>query len=138
MIAITYGLTAVLLLISAWLFARGWLTATTQTLAWSVIFFVASAAASSAYLTVSEIFPIEMRAFAIAVFYAFGTAVGGLAAPALFGALIASGSATHLAAGYAFGAALLAAAALVAWRYGVDAERRSLEEINPPVTSARI
>jgi MFS family permease len=135
MISITYGLTAVLLLISAWLFARGLLNATTQTICWSVIFFVASAAASSAYLTVSEIFPIEMRAFAIAIFYAVGTGVGGLGAPALFGALIATGSATHLAWGYAFGALLLAAAAVIAWIYGVDAERRSLEEINQPAVN---
>jgi MFS family permease len=133
MIALTYGLSGLLLLVSAWLFARGWLTATTQTICWSVTFFVASAAASSAYLTVSEIFPIQMRALAIAVFYAIGTGVGGLAAPALFGKLIATGSALSLAAGYAFAAVLLVAAALIAWRYGIDAERRSLEEINEPV-----
>jgi MFS family permease len=92
-------------------------------------FFLASAGASSAYLTVSEIFPLEWRALAIALFYAVGTGVGGLGAPALFGALIDTGSRSMLAAGYVFGAVLLALAALIAWRYAVDAERRSLEEV---------
>ena len=88
MIAGTYALSGVLLAITGWLFNAGMLTATTQTLAWTVIFFVASSAASAAYLTVSEIFPLEIRALAIAIFYAVGTLVGGVGAPALFGWLI--------------------------------------------------
>src|SRR5262249_12737727 len=77
---------------TAYLFAAGMLTATKQTIAWTVIFFFASAAASSAYLTVSETFPLEVRALAIAFFYAVGTGVGGVAAPWLFGVFIDTGS----------------------------------------------
>jgi len=110
------------------------LTATTQTILWSVIFFVASSAASSAYLTVSEVFPLEIRAMSIAVFYAVGTGVGGLLAPALFGALIETKSRASVFAGYAFGALLMLGGAAVAWFLGVDAERRSLEELALPVT----
>ena len=100
----------------------------TQTLAWSLVFFVASAAASSAYLTVSELFPVELRGMAIAVFYAFGTLVGA-GAPALFGAIVDTGDPRQLLAGYALGSALMMAAAVVARVLGVDAERRSLEAI---------
>jgi MFS family permease len=134
MIVATYALSGLLLLVTGWLFARGWLNAVTQTLLWSGIFFIASAAASSAYLTVSEIFPLEIRAMAIAVFYAVGTGVGGLVAPALFGRLIASGSRTALFHGYALGALLMLGGAAVAWRLGVKAERRSLEEIALPLS----
>ena len=109
------------------------LDATTQTLAWSAVFFVASAAASSAYLTVSEVFPLEMRALAISIFYAVGTGIGGFAAPALFGALIASGDRVHVFQGYVVGAVLVLIAAVIALRYGVDAERKPLEEIAPPL-----
>jgi MFS family permease len=111
------------------------LSAVTQTILWSVIFFVASSAASSAYLTVSEVFPLEIRAMAIAVFYAVGTGVGGLAAPALFGALIQTQSRAHVFAGYALGATLMLGGAAVAWFLGVDAERRSLEEIALPLSA---
>jgi MFS family permease len=97
------------------------------------VFFLASAAASSAYLTASEVFPLEMRAVAISLFYAVGTGIGGFAAPALFGALVASGSRLQVFGGYAFGALLVIAAAGVAWRYGVDAERKPLEEVAPPL-----
>jgi MFS family permease len=135
MIAITYALSGVMLFITGWLFARGTLTATTQTLLWSIIFFVASAAASSAYLTVSEVFPLEIRAMAIAVFYAVGTGVGGLLAPSLFGALIETRSRTSVFAGYAFGALLMLGGAAVAWFLGVAAERRSLEEIALPLSA---
>jgi MFS family permease len=135
MIAVTYALSAVLLLVTGWLFARGWLTATTQTIGWSVIFFIASAAASSAYLTVSEVFPLEIRALAIAVFYAVGTGVGGLLAPALFGVLIERGARGEVFAGYAFGALLMLGGALIAWVLGVDAERRGLEEIARPLSA---
>src|SRR5690606_12021200 len=104
-----------------------------QTACWSVVLFLASAAASAAYLTVSEVFPQEMRAFAISLFYAVGTGVGGFFAPAVLGALIETGSRAAVALGYAIGALLVLAAALVAWRAGVDAERKSLEEIAPPL-----
>ena len=92
MITLTYGLAGVLLALTGWLFHTGLLTAQTQTLAWTIIFFVASAAASSAYLTISEIFPLEIRAMAIAIFFAIGTLVGGVGAPLLFGWIIGTGS----------------------------------------------
>jgi MFS family permease len=135
MIAATYALSGLALAATGYGFAQGWLDATTQTLAWSAIFFLASAAASSAYLTVSEIFPLEMRALAIAVFYAIGTGVGGFVAPTVFGMLIETESRTAILNGYLFGAALVIVAAGIAWRYGVDAERRSLESIAPPLTA---
>ena len=132
MIALTYAVSSLLLVLTGWLFARGVLTATTQTLMWSVIFFIASTAASSAYLTVSEVFPLEIRAMAIAVFYAAGTGVGGFAAPAIFGALIETQSRQHVFYGYVAGAVLMFGGALVAWFLGVDAERKSLEELALP------
>ena len=92
MITTTYALSGILLALSGWLFHAGMLTAQTQTLAWMIIFFVASAAASSAYLTVSEIFPSGNRAMAIAIFYAIGTLAGGVGAPLLFGWIIGTGS----------------------------------------------
>ena len=100
MIAFTYLMSGLLLALTGWLFAQGMLSAREQTIAWSVIFFFASAAASSAYLTVSETFPLEIRALAIAVFYAVGTAIGGVIGPMLFGALIDSGSRASLFGGY--------------------------------------
>jgi MFS family permease len=100
-----------------------------------VIFFVASAAASSAYLTVGESFPLEMRAIAIALFYAFGTGVGGVAGPALFGALIDTGSRMSILWGYLFGGALMLGAAVVAVFLAVPAERRALEDVAPPLSS---
>jgi MFS family permease len=129
MIAVTYGVAGLLLLLTGWLFARGALTARTQTALWSLVFFVASAAASSAYLTVSELFPVELRGMAIALFFAVGTAAGGVAAPALFGALIQSGSRARVFVGYAVGGLLMLAAAAVAALLGVAAERRSLEAL---------
>jgi len=133
MIAATYALSGVALLLTGVGFLMHWLDATTQTLAWSVVFFLASAAASSAYLTVSEVFPLEMRALAISLFYAVGTAIGGFAAPALFGALIATGSRANVFVGYAIGALLVIGAAWVAWRWAVDAECKPLEEVAPPL-----
>jgi MFS family permease len=100
-----------------------------------VIFFFGSAAASSAYLTVSETFPLEVRALAIAFFYAVGTGIGGVSAPFLFGALIDTGSRFSLFGGYLFGAALMLAAALVVARYGVDAERKALESVTKPLSA---
>ncbi len=133
MIAATYGVAGVGLLMTGWWFAKDALTATQLSLAWSAIFFVASAAASSAYLTVSEIFPVEMRAVAISLFYAAGTALGGLAGPPLYGMIIESGSREALFGAYAFAAVLMCAAALVTLWLGVDAERKPLEEVCAPL-----
>src|SRR6201991_2533779 len=133
MIAITYGVSGVLLAVSGYLFAIGVLSAQTQTVAWMVIFFFASPAASAAYLTVSENFPLEVRALAIALFYAVGTGIGGVVGPALFGVLIDTGSRGTVFAGYLLGAALMIAAAAVAWRYAIAAERKSLESVAKPL-----
>jgi MFS family permease len=111
------------------------LTAQTQTLAWTIIFFVASAAASSAYLTVSEIFPLEIRALAIAIFYAIGTLVGGVGAPLLFGWIIGTGSVNSLFVGYLVAAALMIFGAVIEGWIGVPAERCSLEHIAAPLSS---
>ncbi len=104
-------------------------------MAWTVIFFFASAAASSAYLTVSETFPLEIRALAIAFFYAIGTGAGGVVGPWLFGALIDTGSRWSLFAGYLLGSLLMLAAALVALRWAVAAERKPLESVAKPLAS---
>ena len=133
MITLTYGISGVLLALSGYLFSIGALTAQSQTIAWMVIFFFASPAASAAYLTVSETFPLEVRALAIALFYAIGTAIGGVVGPALFGALIDTGSRNSVFAGYLFGSALMVAAAAVAWRYAIAAERKSLESVARPL-----
>jgi MFS family permease len=133
MIGATYALSGVGLLLTGIGFVGGVFDAVTQTLVWTAVFFLASAAASSAYLTASEVFPLEMRALAISIFYAVGTGVGGFAAPALFGALIDSGERVNVFHGYVVGAVLVLAAAVIAWRYGVDAERKPLEEVAPPL-----
>jgi len=133
MITLTYGVSGVLLALSGYLFSIGVMTAQTQTVAWMVIFFFASPAASAAYLTVSETFPLEVRALAIALFYAIGTGIGGVAGPALFGVLIDTGSRTSVFAGYLFGSALMVVAAVVAWRYAIAAERKSLESVARPL-----
>jgi MFS family permease len=135
MIAGTYAISGLLLALTGALFAAGILSAAWQTFAWTVIFFFGSAAASSAYLTVSETFPLEVRALAIAFFYAVGTGIGGVSAPFLFGALIDTGSRFSLFGGYLFGAALMLAAALVVARYGVDAERKALESVAKPLSA---
>ena len=135
LIATTYALAAVGLAVTGYAFTRGWLDAATQTACWSVVFFFASAAASSAYLTVSEVFPLDMRAVAVSLFYAIGTGAGGFVAPALFGVLIASGSRDAVFAGYLVGAALMAIAAVVAARYAVPAERKALEAVAPPLSA---
>jgi MFS family permease len=137
MIAITYGLAGVLLAITAVLFSMGVLNATTQTICWTVIFFVASSAASSAYLTVSEIFPLEIRAMAIAVFYAVGTLIGGVAAPYVFAKLIAQGSREILSYGYYGGATLMIIASITELIFGVAAEGKSLESISAPLSSLK-
>ncbi len=136
MISGTYALSAALLLMTASLFLGGMLTSRSQTALWSLIFFFASAAASSAYLTVSEIFPFELRALAIAVFYAIGTAVGGMLAPWFFGMLIGTGSRESIFFGYAVGAVIMLIAAAVEWRIGINAEQMSLERIASPLSAA--
>jgi MFS family permease len=133
MITFTYGVSGILLALSGYLFAIGVLSAESQTIAWMLIFFCASPAASSAYLTVSETFPLEVRALAIALFYAVGTGIGGVAGPALFGALIDTGSRGSVFAGYLLGAGLMVAAAAIAWRYCIAAERRPLESVARPL-----
>ena len=135
MISFTYAASGVLLAVTAMLFDRGLLDATTQTLCWMVIFFFASAAASSAYLTVSESFPLEVRAFAIALFFVLGTAIGGVVGPWLFGTLIETGSRSDIAMGYLLGAALMIGAAGVELAIGIKAEGRSLESIAAPLSS---
>ncbi len=135
MITATYALSGILLAGAGYLFAIGALSATGQTVAWSVIFFFASAAASSAYLTVSETFPLEIRALAIAFFYAIGTGVGGVAGPWLFSRLIDTGSRWSVFAGYLFGTFLMLAAALIAFRWGIAAERKPLEAVAKPLAS---
>ncbi len=137
MITLTYALSGVLMAITGWLFVLGVLDAVQQTMAWTGIFFVASAAASSAYLTVGESFPLEMRAIAIALFYAFGTGIGGVAGPALFGALIDTGSRMSIFWGYLLGGGLMVVAAVVAGFLAVAAERRPLEEVAPPLSAVR-
>lgn len=136
MIAATYAVAGVLLVAGGWLFRQGVLDATTQTIAWMVTFFFASAGASAAYLTVGETFPLETRAMTIGLFYAFGTAIGGVAGPALFGALIESGSRPEIFAGYALAGGLMLAAAATMLRLGVKAERLPLEQVAPPLSSA--
>jgi MFS family permease len=133
MIVFTYGVSGLLLALSGYLFSIGALSARGQTIAWMVIFFFASPAASAAYLTVSETFPLEVRALAIAVFYAIGTGIGGVVGPALFGVLIDTGSRASVFAGYLLGSALMIAAAAVAWRYAIAAERKPLEQVARPL-----
>jgi MFS family permease len=129
MIALTYILAGALIAVAGFGMTQGWLTAATQTLLWSIAFFVASAAASSAYLTVSELFPVELRGMAIALFYAVGTTAGGLAAPALFGALVETGDRARVFYAYLVGSALMVLGGIVALVLGVPAERKSLEQI---------
>jgi MFS family permease len=135
MIAGTYILSGVLLIITGILFKNGTLNATTQTIAWCVIFFFASAGASAAYLTVSEIFPMETRAMAIAFFYASGTIVGGFGGPLLFGALIQTGKPGQIFIGYLIGAVVMIVGGIVQATLGVEAARRDLEDVAPPLSA---
>lgn len=134
MITATYGISALLLTTTGWLFSKGLLSADSQTALWTIIFFFASAAASSAYLTVSEIFPLEIRALAIALFFSIGTAAGGVVAPWLFGYLIGSGSRVDIFYGYLIAAILMGTAAVAEVLYGIKAERTSLEELAVPLS----
>ena len=136
MIAGTFAISGTLLLVTAYLFGAGLLSPITQTIAWFTIFFFASAAASSAYLTASEIFPLETRTLAIACFYALGTAIGGSTSPLLFGWLIESGSAWRVSFGYVLAASLLLVAAVTELKFGIDAEGKSLESIAEPLSTA--
>lgn len=141
MILITYGASGILLAVSAYFFHAGLLNATTQTIFWCVIFFLASAGASSAYLTVSEIFPLELRGQAISFFFALSQGAGGVVAPWLFGHLIGgqdnpNPDRTPLSWGYVIGAVFMVVGGLVAWFCGVDAERKSLEDIAAPLSAA--
>jgi MFS family permease len=135
MISATYAVSGTLLALGGWLFAQGVLGAAGMTVAWTVVFFFASPAASSAYLTVSESFPLETRALAIAVFYALGTALGGIAGPFVFGRLIGTGDRGLVFDGYLVGAALMLAAAAVELAIGVKAEGRALEDIAKPLAT---
>jgi len=135
MIAATYTVSALLLVVTGWLFAADALTVVSLTALWTAIFFIASPAASSAYLTVSEIFPLEARGLAIAVFVSVGTATGGVAAPWLFGTLIGTGSRVNVFYGYLAAAVLMLAAAVIETIYGVAAERQSLEKIAEPLST---
>jgi MFS family permease len=138
MILFTYGVSGLLLLASAYLFQAGLLDATTQTALWCLIFFLASAGASSAYLTVSEIFPLELRGQAISFFFAISQGAGGVVAPFLFGRLIGTGDVPDrnpLTWGYVIGAVIMIAGGVIAWCFGVDAERRSLEDIANPLSA---
>ncbi len=129
MIGGTFAASAVLLTITAILFGMGMLDAFTQTLLWMAIFFVSSSAACGAYLTASEIFPLETRAMAIAVFYAFGTAIGGLGAPYVLGLLIGTGEAWSVSLGYLLAAVLMGCGAVAEFTLGIDAEGKSLEDV---------
>ena len=135
MIAGTYILSGSLLVITAFLFKAGTWTAVTQTAAWCVIFFFASAGASAAYLTVSEIFPMETRALAIAFFYAVGTAAGGITGPLLFGKLVETGKESQVFIGYIIGAGLMIAAGIVQALLGIEAARKNLEDIAQPLSA---
>jgi MFS family permease len=136
MITLSYLGSAILLGITAWLLASGSLNAWTLTACESVTFFLASAGASAAYLTVSEIFPLEMRALAIAFFYAVGTGLGGIIGPALFGSLVGSGKTGPVAVGFVIGAAVMGVAGLVEAFIGVEAAQKSLESIAAPLSAA--
>jgi len=134
MIFLTYGLAGVVLAVSAFLFRADVLTATTQTVLWCVAFFFASAAASAAYLTVSEIFPLEVRGQAISYFFAVAQLAGAIA-PAIYGMLIGNGTErTPLFYGYLVGAAIMVTGGIVALVYGVDAERKGLEDVARPLS----
>ena len=135
MITFTYAISGILLAIVGWLFREEMVDAATLTICWSGIFFFASAAASAAYLTVSESFPLEARALAIAFFYAVGTAIGGVASPWLFGVLVGTGNRGDVFLGYLLGAALMIGAAIVELAIGVRAERQPLESVARPISA---
>jgi MFS family permease len=135
MISGCYFFSGALLALTGYLFYLDVLNAVTQTLLWCVIFFFASAAASAGYLTVSEIFPMEIRAMAIALFYAIATALGGISGPVIFGNVIGTGNATNLFIAYLFSAGLMVFAAVIELTLGIRAEGKSLESVATPLTA---
>jgi MFS family permease len=135
MISLTYAAGGALLVAAALIFGFNSFSDWTQTFALMLVFFFASAGASSAYLTASEVFPLETRALAIATFYAVGTAIGGVVAPLLFGILLSARSPWPLVGGYILAAGLMIGAAVVEALFGIDAEGRSLEEIAEPLSA---
>src|SRR5262249_36889139 len=138
MIALTFTLSGALLVITGLFFVNGLLTAVTVTACWVVLFFFASAGASSAYLTASEVFPMEIRANAIAYIYAFGTLVGGALAPYIFGLLIQTHTARNVFFGYLVGSFLMVLGGLTELFFGVDSERKSLEQVAAPLTALEV
>ncbi|MEU5522306.1 MFS transporter [Streptomyces sp. NPDC047860] len=136
MISGTYLASGLLLFGTAWLFDRGSLDAATMTACWCAVLFFASAGASSAYLTVSEVFPMETRAMSIAFFYAIGTAAGGISGPLLFAELTSTGKVADTVLAFQIGAGLMCAAGMVAALLAVKAERRSLEDVATPLSAA--
>ena len=137
MISGCYFVAGALMLVTGWLFTQGVHTATTQTALWCIVFFFASAAASAAYLTVSEIFPMEIRAMVIALFYAVGTGIGGTVGPILFGNLIESGDRGTLFFAYLIGAVAMIVGAIFEVIFGVRAEGKSLEDVAAPLTASK-
>ncbi len=135
MIVGSYLGSGVLLVATGILFQNGALSATTLTIAWCAVFFFASAGASSAYLTVSEVFPLEVRALAITIFYSVGTGLGGIVGPVLFGSLVETGVVANVAYGYYLGAGMMIAGGLAEAWLGVPAERRSLESVARPLSA---
>ena len=135
MIAGCYFLSGGLMALTGYLFYLDILSAVTQTILWCIVFFFASAAASAGYLTVSEVFPMEIRAMAIALFYAIATGVGGISGPVIFGQLIGTGNATNLLIAYLVGAGFMVLAAVVELVIGVRAEGQSLENVATPLTA---
>jgi MFS family permease len=135
MIAGCYFLSGGLMALTGYLFYIDILSAVTQTILWCIVFFFASAAASAGYLTVSEVFPMEIRAMAIALFYAIATGIGGISGPVIFGQLIGTGNATNLFIAYLVGAGFMVLAAFVELLIGVRAEGQSLENVATPLTA---
>ena len=136
MISTSYITAGVVLLVTAWLFDRQLLSATTLTICWALCFFFASAGASAAYLTVSEIFPMETRAMAIALFYAVGTGIA-IAAPWTFGKLIETGSVGDVAIAFVIGGAIIIVGGIVEILLGVEAAQKPLEAVARPINAVR-
>jgi MFS family permease len=134
MISTSYIASAIGVVIVGWLFQQGTLGATGLTIGLSIVFFFASAGASAGYLTVSEIFPLEIRANAIAFFYAIGSAIGGIVGPLLFGALVGTGDKGKVLIGYAIGGLLMLVGGVMEIFFGIDAEQSSLEDVATPLS----
>jgi len=135
MISITYALSGILLIVTGLLFMLNILNDKTQTVCWTIVFFFASAGSSASFVTIGEIFPLEIRALAIAFFNSLGTAGGGFVAPIIFGNLIESGDAKNIFYGYAVGGGLMLIGAFTELILGVKAERQSLENVATPISA---